>query len=64
VFVRKPDASGALARSYQPPYGHLTSHALSALVRRWMSAAGVKSFALDGVSAHSFRHTAAQDVPR
>jgi site-specific recombinase XerD len=60
--IGRARSSGALIRSYQPPYGHVTSHTLSALVRRWMSAAGLKNYAFDGVSAHSFRHTAAQDV--
>ena len=43
--------------------GHaLAPHTLSAYVRRWMRAAGVKVSALDGRSAHGLRRTAASDV--
>jgi integrase/recombinase XerC len=53
---------GAVVRSYQPPYGHLRAGSLSALVREWMTDAGIKSGAWDGRSAHACRHTAAQDL--
>jgi site-specific recombinase XerD len=35
---------------------------LGRLTRRWFSAAGVKVYAYDGMSAHALRHTCAQDV--
>lgn len=54
--------SGPVLRSYQPPYDALTAHWLSRLVSRWLVDAGVKRAARDGVSAHAFRHTTAQDL--
>lgn len=54
--------TGAVVTSYQPPHGHLKPGSLSALVREWMTDAGIKTGAWDGVSAHACRHTTAQDL--
>lgn len=54
--------AGPLIRSFNNPAVGLSGHAISVLVARWMSTAGVKHRSRDGVSAHAFRHTAASDV--
>jgi integrase len=40
----------------------LAPDTISGMVSEWMRAAGVKSWARDGVSAHALRHTCASDV--
>lgn len=53
---------GPVIASYQPPHSNLRPGSLSALVREWMTDAGVKARPGDGVSAHACRHTTAQDL--
>lgn len=55
-------SSGPLVCSYVHPDRPLTPDYVSKLVSRWMYAADVKHSAFDGISAHSCRHTAAQDA--
>ena len=57
-----PARSGPLIRSYSRPHQPMTATYLGKLVGRWMTAAGIKSHAYDGVSAHAGRHTAATDT--
>lgn len=59
----------SLGRSYGPvienvrrPGEAVTPAHLSKLVGRWVRAAGLKAFPYDGASAHSLRHTCAQDM--
>jgi integrase len=49
------------ARLSGPLVGHSPA-TLSRLVRRWMTAAGLKADKYDGVSAHALRHTAASNL--
>lgn len=57
-----PVWSGPLVRSYRRPWAPLAPDTISGMVSEWMRAAGIKSWARDGVSAHALRHTAASDV--
>lgn len=57
-----PATSGPLIRSYKQPHRPLRYNTLSHYVSAWMSAAGIKRCAHDGISAHALRHTAASDV--
>lgn len=59
-----PAVAGPLVRSYHDPTRGLAPGYISDRVRLWMRAAGVKSSARDGKSAHALRHTAATDVLR
>lgn len=56
--------SGPLICSHGNDAGELgvSPRWLGRLVRGWFSAAGVKMYAYDGMSAHALRHTCAQDV--
>lgn len=54
--------AGPLVRSYRRPAWGIRPDTISGLVSGWMTAAGVKARAHDGVSAHALRHTAASDV--
>jgi integrase len=49
------------ARLSGPVVGH-SAVTLSRLVRRWMTAAGLKDKPYDGVSAHALRHSAASNL--
>jgi integrase/recombinase XerC len=62
-LLEHPASAGPLVRRYDRNEG-LTSHYVSDLVRGWMRESGVKQRPLDGVGAHSLRHTAATDVLR
>ncbi|WCO67856.1 tyrosine-type recombinase/integrase [Iamia majanohamensis] len=55
-------ASGPLIRSEVNPQALLSPATLSQYMRKWMRAAGVKTRALDGRSAHGLRRTALSDV--
>ena len=48
-------------RSGGPVIG-LTAHLISRMVGEWITAAGIKTAARDGVSAHALRHTAASNL--
>lgn len=63
-LLELPATAGPLVRSYAHPTQGLAPHYVSDLVRGWLREAGVKQRALDGVGAHSLRHTAATDVLR
>lgn len=54
--------AGPLVRSVLVPSQGLAAATLSGYVRGWMVAAGVKSRALDGRSAHALRRTCASDI--
>lgn len=53
---------GPLIRNLDAPWRGLSAKTISGYLRVWMRNAGIKSTALDGVGAHSLRHTAASDV--
>lgn len=55
-------STGPLIESYQVPGTGLRGHSISALVREWITDAGLKEFPHDGRSAHALRHTCAQDM--
>lgn len=67
-LAEHPASAGPLVRSYgggpHPEGRALTPDYIGDLVGEWMSAAGVKARARDGVSAHALRHTAATDMLR
>lgn len=54
--------AGPLIRSELVPSHGLAAKTLSGYVRGWMLAAGVKTMALDGRSAHALRRTCASDI--
>lgn len=54
--------AGPLIRSELHPTRGLSPRTLSGYVREWLVAAGVKSRALDGRSAHALRRTCASDI--
>lgn len=54
--------AGPLIRSLNHPTRGIKPKTLSGLVSQWMTEAGIKSHAYDGVSAHALRHTFATDV--
>lgn len=54
--------AGPLIRSELHPSRGVSPRTLSHYMRRWMRAAGVKTRALDGRSAHGLRRTAGSDV--
>lgn len=54
--------AGPLVRSYVRPWAGVSARTISKWLRMWMRDAGVKHRALDGVSAHALRHTAASDI--
>lgn len=60
-WLRSSPSAGPLVRSYWDGSA-LSSNYVSRLVRGWMFAAGVKDLPLDGISAHSLRHTCAQQM--
>lgn len=55
-------SSGPLVCSYIYPDRAITPNYISKMVSAWMRQCGVKHSAYDGISAHSCRHTAAQDA--
>lgn len=55
-------AGDPLIRSYEHPRQGLRPNTVGDHVRAWMRAAGVKTGAWDGRSAHALRHTCASDV--
>lgn len=61
-LAQHPATTGPLVRSYQFPHRPITPDHIGRIVTDWMSSAGVKQRARDGVSAHALRHTAASDV--
>lgn len=58
MFETRPGTSGPLFRNYRQPWRPLGAPYISALVARWMRAAGVKSHGWDGRGAHALRHSA------
>lgn len=63
-LLEHPASAGPLVRRYDQPSTGLQPHYVSDLVRKWLRESGVKQRPLDGVGAHSLRHTAATDVLR
>lgn len=61
-LAEHPSPAGPLVRSYQYPHRPISPDHVGRIVSEWMSDAGVKRRARDGVSAHALRHTAASDV--
>lgn len=65
-LAEHPASAGPLIRSYPgpiyPPGRALSPNYLTAVVAGWMSEAGIKRAAFDGVSAHALRHTCATDL--
>lgn len=59
-----PATTGPLIRSYQYPTSGLTADSIYSVVVAAMREAGVKQAALDGVTPHALRHTAATDMLR
>jgi site-specific recombinase XerD len=59
-----PATSGPLVRSYLQEWRGLAADTISGMVSNWMSEAGIKRYARDGVSAHALRHTSATDMLR
>lgn len=55
-------SSGHLIRSYLHPSRGISAGQISKIVSVWMSEAGIKRSARDGVSAHALRHTCATDM--
>lgn len=63
-LTEHPASAGPLVRSYRQPHMPLAADTISGLVSRWMSEAGIKRRALDGLSAHALRHQCAGDLLR
>jgi integrase len=62
LYLREhPATSGPLVRSYTRP-GGLLPGTVSILVRSWLTAAGLKQSAFDGVTGHAMRHSAATEL--
>lgn len=62
VYLREhPATSGPLVRSYTHP-GGLEPGTVSILTRGWLTAAGLKQTAFDGVTPHAMRHSAASEL--
>lgn len=61
-LTEHPATVGPLIRSQVNGYSGIKPATISTLVSGWMSDAGVKLTARDGVSAHALRHTAASDI--
>lgn len=61
-LTEHPATSGPLVRRYDDEHRGLSPHYVSDLVRRWMSDAGVKAGARDGMSGHALRRTCASDL--
>ena len=53
-----PATSGPLIRSFTTPWAGVCAQHVGAMVRRWMTEAGIKRRPWDGVSAHALRRTA------
>lgn len=61
-MTERGGTSGHLICSRRSPQVGLTAHYIGEMVRDWMNEAGIKNGRYDGVSAHAFRHTAAEDI--
>lgn len=57
-----PTSAGPLLRSYTEPRKGLSASYVSQVVSKILYEAGVKQAPFDGVSAHAFRHTCANDM--
>lgn len=63
-LAEHPATSGPLVRSYRQEWHSLAPDTISGMVSEWMSRAGIKRWARDGVTGHALRHSAATDMLR
>lgn len=62
ISSERGSVNGPLIQSRNNPHAGVSGPRITTMVREWMTTAGLKGRAFDGVSAHALRHTAAEDI--